>query len=83
MAGRSVVWIIALLGVWLAACGAVRSATPCDSCEAGMGCCNGACVPLNTPEHCGSCSSACGANTQCAGGACLCKTGFADCDNQV
>lgn len=50
------------------------------ACPGGMGCCDGGCVALNTTEHCGVCGNACGAEMQCVGGACLCRTGWDDCD---
>jgi hypothetical protein len=46
-------------------------------CAGGYANCSSTCVSLSTNQNCGSCGSACGANSTCSGGSCLLVDGQA------
>ena len=53
-----------------------------SGCASGQDCCGGACVPIDTADHCGACGVQCGPTRQCLNGACACSDGLSDCNHQ-
>ena len=59
----------------------VSSGCPCQkiTCPSGQGVCAGVCTPLNTVEHCGTCSTQCPAGASCTPSGCQCASGAVVC----
>lgn len=51
-------------------------ACSCTDCTASESCCSGTCTNTSTaPQHCGACGNACGPDSRCENGACVCLSG--------
>ncbi|MCC6873032.1 MAG: hypothetical protein IT378_01890 [Sandaracinaceae bacterium] len=48
--------------------------------QAGQICCGGSCRPPTDPDNCGACGRRCGDNQACSSGACVCASGWEDCN---